>query len=122
MYTVTKRIEVSAAHSLELPYESKCKNFHGHNWIIDIEITADSLTDYGMVLDFVEIKKLIHSKLDHQNLNEILDVNPTAENIAYWIKEELDLHLSLHADPDRIVYVSRVRVQESEGNIAEWRK
>lgn len=119
MYTVTKRLEVSASHRLALPYESKCENLHGHNWIIHIEVTANELTDYGMVLDFVQIKNLIHSKLDHQNLNDILKVNPTAENIAYWIQNTLNEYL-MENEADRIVYVSRVRVQESEGNIAEW--
>ena len=33
MYTVIKRMEVSAAHSLKLSYQSKCENLHGHNWI-----------------------------------------------------------------------------------------
>ena len=33
MYTVIKRMEVSAAHSLKLSYRSKCENLHGHNWI-----------------------------------------------------------------------------------------
>lgn len=31
MYTVIKRMEVSAAHSLKLSYRSKCENLHGHN-------------------------------------------------------------------------------------------
>lgn len=30
MYTVIKRMEVSAAHSLNLSYQSKCENLHGH--------------------------------------------------------------------------------------------
>lgn len=30
MYTVIKRMEVSAAHSLKLSYRSKCENLHGH--------------------------------------------------------------------------------------------
>lgn len=120
MYKATKRLEISASHKLQLPYESKCQNLHGHNWLVDIEITANELTDYGMVLDFVHIKNLIHSKLDHQNLNEILQVNPTAENIAKWIASEINLYLDLN-ESDRTVYVSKVRVQESEGNIAEWR-
>ena len=119
MYKVTKRLEISASHKLDLPYESKCSNLHGHNWIVDITVSSDELTDYGMVLDFVHIKNLIHNKLDHQNLNEILSVNPTAENIAWWIQHEINLHLQL-TEPNRPVMVSRVRVQESEGNIAEW--
>ena len=36
MYTVIKRMEVSAAHSLKLSYQSKCENLHGHNWIITV--------------------------------------------------------------------------------------
>lgn len=119
MYQVTKRLEISAAHKLDLPYESKCANLHGHNWIVEITITANELTDYGMVLDFVEIKKMIHDKLDHQNLNDVLKVNPTAENIAYWIQTTINSYLNEY-EPNRIVYVSKVRVQESEGNIAEW--
>lgn len=36
MYTVIKRMEVSASHSLKLSYQSKCENLHGHNWIITV--------------------------------------------------------------------------------------
>lgn len=32
MYTVIKRMEISASHSLKLSYRSKCENLHGHNW------------------------------------------------------------------------------------------
>lgn len=119
MYQVTKRLEISASHQLNLPYPSMCQNLHGHNWIIHIQITANELTEYGMVLDFVHIKNLIHSKLDHHNLNDVLKVNPTAENIAYWIQNTINEYLDEN-EADRTVYVSKVRVQESEGNVAEW--
>ena len=36
MYTVIKRMEISASHSLKLSYRSKCENLHGHNWIITV--------------------------------------------------------------------------------------
>lgn len=36
MYTVIKRMEISAAHSLSLSYPSKCEYLHGHNWIITV--------------------------------------------------------------------------------------
>ena len=105
MYTVTKRIEVSGAHFLILPYESKCKNLHGHNWIIYVTCRREELDACGMVIDFVKIKEIVN-QLDHTNINNVLgDVNPTAENIARW----------LH---DKIPYCVRVEVQESEGNIA----
>lgn len=119
MYKVNKRLEVAISHQLNLPYESKCQNLHGHNLIINIQVVADQLTEYGMVLDFVHIKKLIHEELDHKHLNDILKVNPTAENLCWWIQNKINAYLEKE-EPNRIVYVNKVSVQESEGNIAEW--
>ena len=109
MYTVTKRIEISAAHRLKLDYESKCTNFHGHNWIITVHCRAHELNANGMVVDFTDIKRAITDALDHKCLNDVLPVNPTAENMARWIC-------------DRIDNCFRVDVQESEGNIASYEK
>ncbi len=85
MYYVKKRLEISASHSLKLDYESKCKNLHGHNWIIEVYCKSEHVNENGMVIDFTEIKNLIHSTLDHKNLNEALPFNSTAENIARWV-------------------------------------
>ena len=63
MYYIKKRMEIAGAHQLNLPYESKCANLHGHNWIVNVYCKSKELTDYGMVIDF----------------------NPTAENMAKWI-------------------------------------
>ena len=110
MYKIQKRLEISGAHSLKLDYESKCSNFHGHNWIVYIYLQAKELDNNGMILDFTIIKERILDKLDHKNLNEIFDFNPTAENIAKWICDELG----------KKCY--RVTVQESEGNTAEYER
>mgnify|MGYP000793131559 FL=1 len=109
MYTVIKRMEVSAAHSLKLSYQSKCENLHGHNWIITVYCRSMELNEDGMVIDFAHIKKAITSRLDHQNLNEVLPFNPTAENIARWVCEQLPC-------------CYKVEVQESENNIAIYEK
>ena len=106
MYTVTKRMEVSGAHALRLPYESKCTRLHGHNWIIEVTCRREELDENGMVVDFHHIKDVV-KKLDHQNLNAILSMNPTAENIAKWIH-------------DQVPYCTKVMVQESEGNVAVY--
>jgi len=55
MYEVKKRFEISAAHKLDLDYDSKCTNFHGHNWIIDVYLQSETLDKNGMVLDFTQV-------------------------------------------------------------------
>ena len=109
MYTVIKRLEISASHRLCLSYESKCTNLHGHNWIITIYCRAKELNEDGMVTDFSHIKRSITEALDHKNLNDVLPFNPTAENIARWLC-------------DRVPHCFKVEVQESEGNIAIFEK
>ena len=105
MYYVSKVLEVSASHCLHLDYESKCKNVHGHNWIITVHCKLKTLNDNGMVIDFTEIKKRV-MVLDHDDLNNHLP-NPTAENIAKYLC-------------DSIPFCYKVDVQESEGNIASY--
>ena len=110
MYRVQKKLEISGAQNLTLDYDSKCKNLHGHNWIIIIYLESQELDQNGMVLDFTHIKQMISNKLDHKYLNDIFDFNPTAENIAKWICDELGEKCY------------KVTVQESEGNIAEYER
>ncbi len=107
MYTVTKRLEISAAHQLALDYKSKCRDLHGHNWIIYVTCQSETLDANGMVVDFKHIKNLVSDVLDHQYLNDVLQCNPTAENIARWICE-------------KVPHCVKVSVQESEGNVAVY--
>ena len=109
MYYVCKRLEISAAHSLMLSYESKCEDLHGHNWIVKIWCKSETLNQDGMVTDFTHIKKKISGALDHKNLNDVLPMNPTAENIARWIC-------------DRTPNAYKVEVWESEMNMAAYER
>ena len=89
MYYISKRLEIAGAHNLELDYESKCSNLHGHNWIVIVYCKSEELNSNGMVIDFKHIKEKISDKLDHQYINDIVDFNPTAENMAKWICDEI---------------------------------
>lgn len=109
MFYIKKRLEISASHQLYLSYKSKCEDLHGHNFIVYIYCKNKELNEDGMVVDFTKIKKLIHSKLDHKNINNILDFNPTSENIAKWIA-------------DTIPFCYKVTVIESENNEATYEK
>lgn len=105
MYYISKRIEIAFAHQLKLTYESKCHKLHGHNGVVKIFCCSEKLDENGMVTDFTHVKTLIQNKLDHQYVNDILDFNPTAENMAHWICEQ-------------VPNCYKVTFQESEGNIA----
>lgn len=118
MYRVSKRIEVSAMHKLDLNYFSPCTQNHGHNWIITVTISGQELNKNGMIFDFKQIKDFIHDEMDHKNLNEVFDFNPTAENIAKWVADQIDMRLIINQATN--TWCSKVVVQESEGNIAEW--
>ena len=109
MYYVRKTIEVSGAHRLELPYESKCTQLHGHNWLITVHCRCRELNAEGMVVDFTHVKTLLRNTLDHRCLNDIFDFNPTAENIARWVC-------------DQIPNCYRVDIQESANNSASYER
>ncbi len=110
MYEIRKRLEISAAHRLTLDYDSKCSELHGHNWIVDVFLRSETLNANGMIIDFADIKSKVMCRLDHKVLNDVVDFNPTAENMARFICEELQ------------PFCYRVDVQESADNIASYIK
>ena len=110
----------SAAHQLR-DYGGKCETLHGHNWKIEVFVKSPIANKSGMVVDFLEIKRvtnLVLAELDHKELNKTSpfdEKNPTAENIAFWIFGRLSEKLN-----SGNIKVSRVKVWETDTSCATY--
>jgi 6-pyruvoyltetrahydropterin/6-carboxytetrahydropterin synthase len=120
MYELTVKASFSAAHSLR-DYEGPCSNVHGHNWGVEVVVSGRELQPNGMLVDFGDIKEAtseILSLLDHANLNEVAPfdaLNPTSENLARWIYEQVGGRVNSDA-----LKVTRVNVREAETSCASY--
>ncbi|MES1982703.1 MAG: 6-carboxytetrahydropterin synthase QueD [Pseudomonadota bacterium] len=144
---ITRRLEFDAGHRIP-NHASQCRHLHGHRYAIEITlsgdiITAEGLSEQGMVMDYSEVKRIAKEQLvdewDHAFLvyrNDIavldflntlpghktvvLEVPPTAENLAM-------IAFRLLADAYRDTYgnhlqLERVRIYETPNNWADCLK
>jgi 6-pyruvoyltetrahydropterin/6-carboxytetrahydropterin synthase len=132
MFRVTKEIWFCYGHRL-LNYNGKCAHLHGHNGKAVITVESATLDDLGMVIDFSLMKRVIgqwiddtldHTMLLHKDdpvipslaaLGErykVLNVNPTAENLAKLIYD----HATASGFP-----VTEVTLWETENSFATYR-
>lgn len=113
-YTLKILADFAAAHTLR-NYPGDCSRMHGHNWKIEVEVTATSLNEHEMGMDFKAIKtatRELAKTLDHRYLNDIPPfdvVNPTAENIAQHFYQNLSTTLN-----NDIAKVSAVTLWETD--------
>jgi len=109
MWTVSKEFHFDAAHSLpHLPPEHKCHHLHGHTYKVVVYCSGDLQPDKSWVIDYADIKSAVQpliDRLDHKNLNEVLNPHTTAENIAFWFWWNLREKIP----------VCRVDIRETEG-------
>lgn len=108
MYQVTCRLDFCYGHRL-LNHSGKCRFLHGHNGRAEITLVNNQLNEFGMVMDFGDIKRgiqdWIDENLDHRMVLHqddpaipwmqaqgepvfIIPHNPTAENIARLIYDQ----------------------------------
>ena len=100
---IYKSFRIEAAHRLpNLPSHHKCSRLHGHSFVIEVHLSGDIDKKYGWVMDFADISgafQSVYKRLDHHYLNDIDGLeNPTSDNLAKWIWNELIINLpSLHS-------------------------
>ncbi|MGW9526601.1 6-carboxytetrahydropterin synthase QueD [Paenibacillus terrae] len=124
---VSKQFTFDAAHHLHC-YEGKCKNLHGHTYIVVFGISGIP-GETGLTLDFGDIKTIwkerIEPYLDHRYLNETLPpMNTTAENMVVWIFEQMESALTSEAYRNRVEggRTEFVRLFETPTSYAEFRR
>ena len=94
LYNLKIVTDFAAAHTLR-NYPGACSRMHGHNWKVELEVTATKLDNIGIAIDFKKMKQTTNEvcdRLDHHYLNEIAPfdiINPTAENIAAYLYGEI---------------------------------
>jgi 6-pyruvoyltetrahydropterin/6-carboxytetrahydropterin synthase len=120
MYEVSIQTTFSAAHRLR-NYQGDCEALHGHNWKVQVTAQAQQLNDIGLALDFKILKKITAealSSMDHSFLNEVAPfdvVNPTSENMARVIFEEIKPRLAEYG-----AALSKISVWESDNSWASY--
>ena len=122
MFEVTIEETFSSGHALR-NYRGKCENVHGHNYRCQVTIEGAELDNIGLLVDFVELKKVVHvvlDRMDHQWLNDFppFDVlNPSAENMAKYIYDEVCEGLKTRTG----VRVGTIRLWETDTSSATYR-
>jgi 6-pyruvoyltetrahydropterin/6-carboxytetrahydropterin synthase len=133
MFRVTREINFCYGHRL-LNYDGKCRHLHGHNGKAVLSLESPELDSLGMVMDFSRIKRVMQTWIDEnfdhrmllhkddpilpflRQLGEpafVMDVNPTAENIAKLIHD----YAAIQGFP-----VTEVRLWETESCFATYNR
>src|SRR5712692_11421491 len=94
---ITKIFRFESAHHLP-GHRGKCARLHGHSYRLEVTIRglikdASGESDHGMVMDFADLSQIVKNsvieRLDHQDLNTVIELHTTAENLVHWIWDEL---------------------------------
>jgi 6-pyruvoyltetrahydropterin/6-carboxytetrahydropterin synthase len=123
MFEVTIEETFAAGHALR-NYRGKCENVHGHNYRCQVTLEGVELDEIGLLVDFVELKRVVHGvldRLDHQWLNEFppFDVlNPSAENMARYIHQQVAEGLKVREG----VRIALVKLWETDTAYATYRQ
>jgi 6-pyruvoyltetrahydropterin/6-carboxytetrahydropterin synthase len=98
-----KQFHFEAAHDLPtFPPDHKCRRLHGHSFRFDVAVEGEVDPRMGYLIDYGDIKAAVDpivGRLDHYYLNDIEGLsNPTSENLAKWLWDQLKPILPLLAE------------------------
>jgi 6-pyruvoyltetrahydropterin/6-carboxytetrahydropterin synthase len=88
---VRRRFRFEAAHRLPL-HPGKCREMHGHSYVLLVTVERPVDQERGMAVDFSDLKQVVRSevveRMDHRCVNDLME-NPTAEHMVEWIWKAL---------------------------------
>ena len=122
MFEVSVQQTFAAGHALR-NYRGKCENVHGHNYRIEITVQGERLAPNGLLVDFIELKRVMKDTidyLDHRFINDLepfTEVNPSAENIAKFFHDRISAGLRTEVP----VRIAEVKVWETDTSSAVYR-
>jgi 6-pyruvoyltetrahydropterin/6-carboxytetrahydropterin synthase len=120
VYTIGKSFTFAAAHHLSgLPEGHQCARVHGHTYTVTVALGAPLLVGPGFVTDFGDLAPFgdhLKAELDHRDLNEVFEFEPTSERIA----EALAVWFIAHVQPRIPGRLIAMRVSESATTWADY--
>ena len=120
MFLLNVKASYDAAHFLR-NYRGKCERLHGHHYVVEAGLAFDDVGPGGMAFDFGDAKRhlrRIAERLDHNNIHDLppfTELEPSAENQARWIFEEMQRELGAVAE-----HLAYVRVWETPNQWAQY--
>src|SRR5258708_23006882 len=115
MFTISKQFSFAASHVLSgLPDNHPCTRLHGHNYVVELVLTAEEVDQAGFVIDYRRLdafKRFLDARLDHTHLNDLLAVSPSAQLLARFLSACRTANLA----PDIGARLAPVRVSETPG-------
>ena len=121
MFEVSVEQSFAAGHALR-NYHGKCENVHGHNYKVRITVAGEKLDETGLLVDFLEVKRLMGAAidyLDHRFINDLApfdEINPSAENIAKYFYDRVSAGIDGNG-----IKISQVKVWETDTSSAVYR-
>ncbi len=87
---ITRFYTFEAAHRILGYDKASCGSLHGHSYRVEVTLEAETVNEFGFVLDFAEMKRLqawIDAHLDHATL-----VDERDESLRRFLEESGDRH------------------------------
>lgn len=70
-YELNKDMQFAAAHLIPHEDAGKCAYMHGHTYFCNLTIVGDKLDHTGFLVNFHDLKKIVHDRYDHKVINEV---------------------------------------------------